>query len=40
MKVIGILKVGERNLFHMGLGGKCKEIRPLCVLDFYVHESI
>jgi hypothetical protein len=24
----------------MGLNGKCKEIRPLCVLDFYIHESI
>ncbi len=38
-KVIGILKVGEKNLFHMDLAGKCSEIYPLCVLDFYVHES-
>ncbi len=39
-KVIGLLKVGERKLFHMDLGGKCSEIYPLCVLDFYIHESI
>ena len=39
-KVEGILKVGERTLFYRDYSGKCKEIEPLCVLDFYVHESI
>jgi len=30
----------EKNLFYYdGLGG-VKELRPLCVLDFYVHESM
>ena len=34
------LKVGEKNLFHMDFNGKCSEIYPMCVLDFYVHESM
>lgn len=38
-KVCGILKVGPRNLFHYDGSGRVKELRPLCVLDFYVHES-
>lgn len=36
----GILKVEERNLFYRNSSGSCKEISPLCVLDFYVHESV
>ena len=36
----GILKVEERNLFYRNSSGSCKEIPPLCVLDFYVHESV
>ena len=39
-QVIGILKVGRRNLFIRNDFGQIKEIKPLCVLDFYVHESI
>jgi len=39
-KVCGILKVGQRNLFHYDGYGKVRELRPLCVLDFYVHESV
>jgi len=39
-KVCGILKVGQRNLFHYDGNGKVRELRPLCVLDFYVHESV
>lgn len=39
-KVIGFLKVGRRNLFYRGAGGQIKEIKPDCVLDFYVHESM
>ena len=39
-KCIGFLKTGKRNLFQRCGGGDIKEIKPLCVLDFYVHESI
>jgi alpha-tubulin N-acetyltransferase 1 len=38
--VIGFIKVGKRNLFIRGDNGGIKEIKPLCVLDFYVHESV
>ncbi|CAD8125994.1 unnamed protein product [Paramecium sonneborni] len=37
---LGMLKVGRKNLFHRDLSGLVKEIQPLCVLDFYVHESV
>eukprot|EP01112_Ceratiomyxa_fruticulosa_P011117 TRINITY_DN2992_c0_g1_i3.p1 TRINITY_DN2992_c0_g1~~TRINITY_DN2992_c0_g1_i3.p1 ORF type:complete len:692 (+),score=131.29 TRINITY_DN2992_c0_g1_i3:210-2285(+) len=36
---IGILKVGPKKLFIRTELGTHKEILPLCVLDFYVHES-
>jgi|TARA_B110000305_G_C19200396_1_gene520910 alpha-tubulin N-acetyltransferase 1 len=39
-KAIGFIKVGQRNLFIRNAGGNIKEIKPLCVLDFYVHESM
>jgi alpha-tubulin N-acetyltransferase 1 len=39
-KVIGLIKVGKRKLFVHRETGKISEISPLCVLDFYVHESI
>jgi alpha-tubulin N-acetyltransferase 1 len=38
--VQGLLKVGERTIFYRDYAGKCKELIPLCVLDFYVHESM
>eukprot|EP00741_Cyanophora_paradoxa_P023826 tig00021623_g23014.t1 len=38
-KVIGILKVGKKKLFVRNESLILKEIEPLCVLDFYVHES-
>lgn len=38
--VLGLLKVGYKNLFHHNSLGKITEMRPLCVLDFYVHESV
>lgn len=38
-KVLGFLKTGERKLFIRNDGGNIKEILPICVLDFYVHES-
>jgi alpha-tubulin N-acetyltransferase 1 len=39
-KVVGLLKVGVKNLFIRNEHGAIKEITPLCVLDFYVHESV
>ena len=39
-QAVGFLKVGKRNLFIRGDNGGIKEIKPLCVLDFYVHESL
>lgn len=39
-KVIGLLKVGVKHLFIRNDYGSIKEISPLCVLDFYVHESV
>jgi alpha-tubulin N-acetyltransferase 1 len=39
-KVYGILKVGKKKLFHHDAKGCVKELQPLCVLDFYVHESV
>ena len=38
--MLGLLKVGVKNLFMRGSGGSYTEIKPLCVLDFYVHESV
>jgi len=39
-KVIGLLKIGSRKLFIRNESGQIKEITPICVLDFYVHESV
>lgn len=36
---LGIIKVGRKHLFIRNEMGHIKEIEPLCVLDFYVHES-
>ena len=37
----GMIKVGRKNLFiRDNASGKMHEINPLCVLDFYVHESV
>ena len=38
-KCIGLLKIGKKNLFIRDSRGAIKEIKPLCLLDFYVHES-
>lgn len=38
--MIGLLKVGVKKLFIRNELGAIKEISPLCVLDFYVHESM
>eukprot|EP00096_Caligus_rogercresseyi_P009683 TRINITY_DN3329_c0_g1_i1.p1 TRINITY_DN3329_c0_g1~~TRINITY_DN3329_c0_g1_i1.p1 ORF type:complete len:222 (-),score=85.47 TRINITY_DN3329_c0_g1_i1:235-900(-) len=38
--VAGLLKVGRKNLFLLDASGHQNEVYPLCVLDFYVHESL
>lgn len=38
-RVNGFLKTGYKNLFVVDPNSLVKEIKPLCVLDFYVHES-
>lgn len=37
--VVGILKVGAKHLYIYDSNGQVHERTPLCVLDFYVHES-
>ena len=39
-KLLGFLKIGVKKLFITNDFGQMKEIDPLCVLDFYVHESV
>jgi GNAT superfamily N-acetyltransferase len=39
-QLIGLLKVGRKNLFHYSTQGKVTELKDqLSVLDFYVHEA-
>ncbi|XP_054832819.1 alpha-tubulin N-acetyltransferase 1 isoform X3 [Eublepharis macularius] len=38
--VIGFLKVGYKKLFVLDRRGAHNEVEPLCVLDFYIHESL
>ncbi|KAJ3326945.1 Alpha-tubulin N-acetyltransferase 1, partial [Blyttiomyces sp. JEL0837] len=40
LKVLGLLKVGVKNLFVADNCGRQMQVTPLCVLDFYVHESV
>ncbi|XP_060069773.1 alpha-tubulin N-acetyltransferase 1-like [Ylistrum balloti] len=37
--VVGILKIGHKKLFVYDRNGAVHELEPICVLDFYVHES-
>lgn len=37
--VVGLLKVGKKNLFLMDRQGMQNEVYSMCILDFYVHES-
>ena len=37
--VVGILKVGTKKLFLNDEYGRHIEVSPLCVLDFYIHET-
>ncbi|KAF8569439.1 hypothetical protein P879_05708 [Paragonimus westermani] len=39
-QVLGILKTGEKRLFLHDNRGVCTELEPLCVLDFYIHDSM
>jgi hypothetical protein len=39
-RMIGFIKVGVKNLIYCDRMGKMKELSPLCVLDFYVDESV
>ena len=36
---MGLLKVGRKKLYVFDATGSHHEMQPLCVLDFYVHES-
>ncbi|TPX71374.1 hypothetical protein SpCBS45565_g01112 [Spizellomyces sp. 'palustris'] len=38
-KVVGMIKLGVKNLFVMDEFGRHLQISPLCVLDIYVHEA-
>lgn len=39
--VLGILKVGPKKLYLLdGAGKQQYEEKPLCILDFYVHEDV
>ena len=37
--VIGLLKVGKKSLFLLDVDQAQKQVYPMCILDFYVHES-
>lgn len=37
--VVGLLKIGRKKLFMWDLAGYQHEVEPLCILDFYIHES-
>lgn len=36
---VGLLKIGRKKLFMFDLAGYQHEVEPLCILDFYIHES-
>ena len=38
--VVGIIKTGRKKLFIYNDSPVLHEIEPLCILDFYVHESV
>jgi alpha-tubulin N-acetyltransferase 1 len=37
--VVGLLKVGRKKLYLFDAAGAQHEMQPLCVLDFYIHDS-
>ncbi|ETN85004.1 hypothetical protein NECAME_01566 [Necator americanus] len=38
--VIGMLKVGKKHLYLLDENQKKYEEEPLCILDFYIHDSV
>jgi len=38
-QVVGLLKIGKKKLFIYDQAGVLHELNPICVLDFYIHES-
>jgi hypothetical protein len=38
-RVVGLLKIGKKKLFLFDDGGIQHELNPLCILDFYIHET-
>ena len=38
--LVGLLKIGRKKLYIFDKPGKHHELTPICVLDFYVHESM
>lgn len=36
---VGLLKIGRKKLFLFDAVGTQHELTPLCILDFYIHES-
>jgi hypothetical protein len=38
-KAIGFIKIGVKKLFFWNEMNKIKELKPLCLLDFYVNEN-
>lgn len=38
-QVVGLLKIGKKKLFSFDQSGNQHEMTPICILDFYVHES-
>ncbi|CAG9539814.1 unnamed protein product [Cercopithifilaria johnstoni] len=38
--IIGLLKIGYKNLYLMDQSTRSFEVVPLCVLDFYVHDTL
>ncbi|TPX39211.1 hypothetical protein SeMB42_g06405 [Synchytrium endobioticum] len=39
VRVVGMIKIGMKHLFLSDTNGCLQKTTPLCVLDFYVHES-
>ncbi|XP_058803487.1 alpha-tubulin N-acetyltransferase-like [Phymastichus coffea] len=37
--VVGLLKTGSKSLFMFDENGEYYQLKPRCILDFYIHES-
>ena len=38
-KAIGFIKIGIKKLFFWNQNNKIRELKPICLLDFYVNEN-